>query len=415
MIGQITVQTVQAPQQLGSEKMKINNSNELFSTLLFNAGGETLQTNDREMSDLDMLLEQLMAALETEDLPSFIKAADEAVPEIKQMFMMFDEKELMDLTLAELLLAAGVSEELVEKAASAEMTDPEQLLTGILTSDGGEQSEEEHTFSLLNLQVLNHQIVLQNEGLQTDPQNSKLPAVQEDLAKLVLLIKGLSLIDPKKTAASEKSNFIQNMTEVMESIEKVFKSAVRDIEAPIKQEGFKQSISPEVLKTDQGMLNLQTLQLQSGPVKWSLNQSFRQPDSAQQLMEQFQNIMQKAKFGKVNGTEKLMIRLQPEHLGTLKIELLQKDGMLTARIIASSAVAKEMIDSQLNQLRQSFTAQNLQVEKVEISQAQTAESRLDKERDQNHQHRDRENQQQNEREHEDEQLSFHDIFLNIEV
>ncbi|WP_404409168.1 flagellar hook-length control protein FliK [Jeotgalibacillus malaysiensis] len=409
MIGQIVMQVVQPAQQLGSVKEGMTSPNELFGAMLLNAGRESLLTDEAVLSELEVLFEKLMSAVESEDMASFLKAAGETDPAIKQMFMLFDETEMKDLTMPELLLAAGVNEELVEKAHNEEISAPEELLRQILKLEE-EELPENKEFTLPNLAELQRTIMYQN--VKTDLQHAKQLTVHEDLAKLVLLTKGLSLMDQKNSVNPEKNHLVQKMSEVMEAIQTFFKNTIRELNVPKQNDVLKQTTLPEVMKNDHGMLNLQTLQLQSGPVKWSLAQPLRQPDTAHQLMEQFQQVMQKAGFGKVNGTEKLMIRLQPEHLGTLKIELLQKDGMMTARIIASSAVAKEMIDSQLNQLRQSFAAQNLQVEKIEIAHTETTENKLNKDSDnQQHQGQDRQKHEQED----DEQVSFHDIFLNIEV
>ncbi|TFE02761.1 flagellar hook-length control protein FliK [Jeotgalibacillus salarius] len=413
MVGNVTLQPVQVTQQLGSVKESMENTQNSFSSLLLGMSGETVDIDVESLPELEELFGSLVKALNTEDLQAFLKEVNDLDPTLKQMFMMFDAEEMKDMTVNELLMSAGVSEETVGELENMIVELPafnaEELVPG-------EQDENTEVLSTV-IHALFQQLAVNEGTVKTDVSGDKSQLVHDDLAKLALLTKGLALIDPKKSAGTEKSQLQQNMSDVLETIEKLFKSAVRDLEAPLKQEVLKQtSVIPEPLKSETGMLNLQTLQLQSGPVKWSLNPPLRQSDSAQQLMQQFQNVMQKANFGKVNGTEKLMIRLQPEHLGTLKIELMQKDGMMTARIIASTVVAKEMIDSQLNQLRQSFSAQNLQVEKIEIMQAQTSENRLDKDGEKHQENNEkREKQHEQQDQPDDEQVSFHDIFLNIEV
>ena len=64
--------------------------------------------------------------------------------------------------------------------------------------------------------------------------------------------------------------------------------------------------------------------------------------------------MNRVQFGQAGGANRLVLKLFPEHLGTIRIELIQKDGMLTARILASTALGKEMLDSNSSQLRQGF-------------------------------------------------------------
>ncbi len=89
---------------------------------------------------------------------------------------------------------------------------------------------------------------------------------------------------------------------------------------------------------------------------------------SEQFVKSFENILSKANFSKTNGVQKLLIRLNPENLGSLRIELVQKDGTMVAKILATSAQAKELLDRQVQGLKQAFTNQNIQVEKIEISQ-----------------------------------------------
>ncbi len=88
---------------------------------------------------------------------------------------------------------------------------------------------------------------------------------------------------------------------------------------------------------------------------------------ARELVRQFTTILQKSHFSQGLQTKSMTIRLYPEHLGSLRIELTQKDGVMIARILTSTSMAKDMLDSQIHQLRQAFVQQNIQVDKVDIS------------------------------------------------
>ncbi|WP_409292280.1 flagellar hook-length control protein FliK [Peribacillus sp. SCS-37] len=94
-----------------------------------------------------------------------------------------------------------------------------------------------------------------------------------------------------------------------------------------------------------------------------------QPVNQEQFIKQFENILAKAGFTNANGMQKLFIRLNPEHLGSLRIEIIQKDQMVTARILASTSAAKDTLEHHIQNLKQAFASQNLQIEKLEISQA----------------------------------------------
>lgn len=139
----------------------------------------------------------------------------------------------------------------------------------------------------------------------------------------------------------------------------------------------------------------------------------------EQFVKSFENILSKANFSNTNGVQKLLIRLNPENLGSLRIELIQKDGAMVAKILATTAQAKDLLDRQLQGLKQAFTNQSISVEKIEISQQiSTFNAERFAPRDQEQQHEQRQQQTQQEL-NEDEETDFTDRFeealLNIEV
>lgn len=94
-----------------------------------------------------------------------------------------------------------------------------------------------------------------------------------------------------------------------------------------------------------------------------------QPVKQEQFIKAFENILSKANFTNGNGMQKLFIKLNPEHLGSLRIEIIQKDSVLIAKIMATTANAKDLLESQIQGLKHAFNGQNLQIEKIEVSQA----------------------------------------------
>lgn len=65
---------------------------------------------------------------------------------------------------------------------------------------------------------------------------------------------------------------------------------------------------------------------------------------------------------------KMRVNIFPEHLGHLEILLTSTNGKLAAQIMASTPMAKEAIELQLNQLRASLVQQGVAVEKIEVLQ-----------------------------------------------
>lgn len=113
----------------------------------------------------------------------------------------------------------------------------------------------------------------------------------------------------------------------------------------------------------------------------------------QQFVKDFSNILGKSQFLKGEGTNKLLIKLYPEHLGSLRIEILQDKGSLTARMFATSGAAKEILDSQIHQLKNAFTQQNIQVDKIDVIYGEAEAQKFD--REQSEQQSFKQEQQQN--------------------
>lgn len=72
-----------------------------------------------------------------------------------------------------------------------------------------------------------------------------------------------------------------------------------------------------------------------------------------------------------NGTTEAKISLTPEHLGQVDIRIVMNNGQLTAQFMTSNAMAKDMIENQMAQLRASLSAQGLQVDRLEVVQQPT--------------------------------------------
>ena len=136
------------------------------------------------------------------------------------------------------------------------------------------------------------------------------------------------------------------------------------------------------------------------------------------LLREMQNIFKRSNFGQTGGTNRLLIKLYPEHLGQVRIELLQSNGIMTARILASTALGKEMLDSQLHQLRSALLQQNLQVERIDISQALQDTAKNDRENAFNQHFKKESRETEDEDEHEqndDEVMSFQEYMIELEV
>lgn len=73
------------------------------------------------------------------------------------------------------------------------------------------------------------------------------------------------------------------------------------------------------------------------------------------------------------GTQ-LRLNISPEHLGHLDIRLTSLDGKITAQIFTASMTAKEALDLQVQQLRNTLMQQGISIEKIEIEHQNSQQS-----------------------------------------
>lgn len=135
------------------------------------------------------------------------------------------------------------------------------------------------------------------------------------------------------------------------------------------------------------------------------------------LLREMQAIFKRSNFGHTGGTNRLLIKLYPEHLGQVRIELMQTNGVMTARILASSALGKEMLDSQLHQLRSAFLQQNLQVERIDISQALDDTPKNERQHGMFSQHfkHEQEDAKEQDEQNKEEEITFQEYMIELEA
>ncbi|MDX8046940.1 flagellar hook-length control protein FliK [Gracilibacillus sp. S3-1-1] len=160
--------------------------------------------------------------------------------------------------------------------------------------------------------------------------------------------------------------------------------------------------------------------LQSKVQQYTIHLSLTNTDEQlvqKQLLDQFQQVMKNSQFMKLsNGTNQLMLRIQPDQLGEVTVKLLQVNGEMTVKMIASSQHAKELLEGNLHQLRHLFSPHQIQIEKQE-SYGQVEQDNLlddDQAEDSNAQQQEHEDNDQANADTQDE-LSFEDLLVNAKV
>ncbi|WP_027408688.1 flagellar hook-length control protein FliK [Anoxybacillus tepidamans] len=145
-------------------------------------------------------------------------------------------------------------------------------------------------------------------------------------------------------------------------IDSKLSSLTQTAEQAKQKQDYAEVMNPSLMNA----LHLTAASQQKAPVI-SLEEGQTARNVNEQFVHQFSDIIRTSKFTKLgNGQSQLVIRLHPEHLGTLTVKLVQERGEMMAKIIASSASAKELVEANIQQISHIIPAQHITVEQFDI-------------------------------------------------
>ncbi|SHF51630.1 flagellar hook-length control protein FliK [Ornithinibacillus halophilus] len=198
--------------------------------------------------------------------------------------------------------------------------------------------------------------------------DKKLISAQEQLQKLPNALEKLIL-------ENKSTNFQQNILSInmakAQSAQDGNESS-RKINVPfinqdlsVSESGIGQKVTSmsaiPITKVEQYVIHVQQTQ-QSGTVE-------------QQVMDQFQKVIKTSKFMSLpNGNQQLSIALRPENLGEMMVRLTQINGEMMVKIAVTSQATKELLESNLNQLRNMFAPNQVVVERQDVQTSQQGQS-----------------------------------------
>ncbi|WP_096269886.1 flagellar hook-length control protein FliK [Paucisalibacillus globulus] len=143
-----------------------------------------------------------------------------------------------------------------------------------------------------------------------------------------------------------------------------------------------------------------------------------------QLIEQFQQVMKTSKFLSMpNGVNQLSIALRPDNLGEMMVRLTEINGEMTVKIVVTSQAAKEMLESNINQLRHMFSPQQVVIERQDLGAGQTQNQTKDsdeqslhsQDQNQSQSQSDETNQQGNNSNESDFEAHLDELLQNVKV
>lgn len=276
---------------------------------------------------------------------------------------------------------------------------------------------------LINL--LKQMKIASNEELTTSPQVSK---DLTDLKAIKLIQELMQSLENKTSLVEKPRTESQSRLHYLQTVHSRYFSAPKGIEttqADTAGKSIQQASTHQVIGNSREAISVADLSSNhiSRAEQFTINveQTSKPLPNQRQFIKQFQNILARSNFLNSGGQQKLLINLYPEHLGSLRIEILQSEAGMIAKILASTSQAKELVESQLTNLKHSFLAQNISVEKIEVStqlQYQT-EKNLQRENEQHGQQSGRQQKEQNNQEQNEDVSSFTtallDELVNIKI
>ncbi|RKN86519.1 flagellar hook-length control protein FliK [Paenibacillus ginsengarvi] len=125
--------------------------------------------------------------------------------------------------------------------------------------------------------------------------------------------------------------------------------------------------SAETDHTSNASLQTSHLTRQQAPVQSAQPQAH--VVHADRFIEEMAKAMKSLRTNAQSGLSEVRITLMPEHLGHVDVKVSLQNGQVIAQFVADSAHGKEMLESQLSQLRSMLQTQGLQVDRLVVSQS----------------------------------------------
>jgi len=348
-----------------------------------------------EESSLESLLEQL--GVEVDESGLFALIGEESKPIAIDDLMTVDNlTEILGITKTEL-------DEIVQKL----LGDAKQDITDI--------------WSLIEQapQILSEVLAV----IDKPEQNNVQP---KELQQMVQLLKLAQLAGSKVDTVYQQEVQLNSLKEALLALANETQKLAGTEQNTTKTTTFQQVVQQgQTAQTQQTTVKVETDTQTTGHIQQQVTQTktvtvtlpAEKPAQSDALIKEIQNLINRSQLSGQPGNMKLFLKLFPENLGQIRIELVQKDGVMTARLLATTAMGKELLENNINQLKAGFVSQNIQMERIDVAQSlQDADRNA---RDQNFfnnffRKNDEEERDNNEDTPEEENVSFKDL-LSEEV
>ncbi|MDO5293995.1 MAG: flagellar hook-length control protein FliK [bacterium] len=252
-----------------------------------------------------------------------------------------EELGLTDQELEELLAQMGIG--------VSQLFDPQMLQQFVLESFGAEDISEALLNEQLSNALVNCSDILEDVVSSLQTEILKLPSLEEGTGSFDEVLNEQETTNEGEGVAKENTS--SGETDVHVEIHKEAKEETGDSSKGNRGDGEFHSTNFVDYFADK--VNLNSFDTGNGVIP-----EFKQIVTS--LVDQI-----KLTINPANTSVELV--LNPEALGKVQVVVAEKDGVLTARMNVENQIAKEALESSLQQLKQSFEEQGLKVQKVEVA------------------------------------------------
>lgn len=252
--------------------------------------------------------------------------------------------------------------------------------------------------------------VLQGESSQVTPKEAAKVAEFLKLAQMIGM--KTDTVHQQEIQLNETKNALQSLVAQLQPLQSQQESA----KPVVFQQVIQQTASQSQVKQETDNVNVQAPQHQTAVTAKMVTIALPAEKTAQSeaLAKEIQQLINRSQLSNNQGTMRLVLKLFPENLGQIRIEVMQKDGVMQARLLATTSAGKELLDSNLHQLKTAFAAQNIQMERLDIAQSLQDAERSKDQNFFNNFFRQQQEEQEEQKKEEEEQQSF-DEFLAEQV
>lgn len=300
---------------------------------------EALDMDDAELDEILAAMNvSIFELLEPGTLQEFLLTATESEPvDLLTDSSMIDVFQQMKNGIADVLQGYGMDEADVNRLVQES---PKELLE--------EMPLVPQEDTLETKRVTDNETVVRNE--QEEPEQAAIQAEQKPQEE------PSETRDSARTDQRSMEDFTvkEENTGIQVRVQTQGAQAKAGQETGRQPEQFQQGIASEIVnQLTQAMGDLEETPL-------SFTSELQQTEIIRQVVEQIKL---------VTGTDmnRIEVQLYPQHLGRVQIQVMMKNGAMTAQIHAETEMAKQAIESQLQQLKDAFQEKSIRVEAVEVS------------------------------------------------